>query len=229
MFPSELIQNLPENKWHALRILLDKWDTAKQSGSISSQEILFGYRVVRHILGNESIVGQLSDPKDPEAGNFRSNVDNDFSKILSLVNQQIGQMTVEDIDEQVETILKSRRLYEFHEDELKEVQARINELRTALTALSEISEDHRQRMLSRLEALQRELHKRMSTLDKFLGFFWDVALTTRQIHENVEGIMGPASAIFEIVMRVAEAKDGNMVQEFMRPMLPSSGDVNTGE
>jgi hypothetical protein len=49
----------------------------------------------------------------------------------------------------------------------------INELRDELSKESELDEAHKQRLLKRLEALQKELHKKVSDLDHFCGLLGD--------------------------------------------------------
>jgi len=59
--------------------------------------------------------------------------------------------------------------YEFSENDFKEIQICINDLRGLISKSKLIEENHKQRLLKRLERLQSELHKRMSDLDGVLN------------------------------------------------------------
>ena len=66
--------------------------------------------------------------------------------------------------------------YTFSDADLKRVQQLINELREQVTSSELFEEDHRRRLLNRLEKLQAELHKKMSDLDRFWGFVGDAGV-----------------------------------------------------
>ncbi len=66
--------------------------------------------------------------------------------------------------------------YEFSEGDLNKVQTRINELRDLIFESPVIEDNHKQRLLKRLERLQSELHKKMSDLDRFWGFVGDASV-----------------------------------------------------
>lgn len=57
--------------------------------------------------------------------------------------------------------------YEFTQGDLDRIQALIAALRKQLTESDLFDEDHRRRLLKKLEKLQAEVHKRMSDLDQF--------------------------------------------------------------
>lgn len=68
------------------------------------------------------------------------------------------------------TALLGQQFHYFLSDaDLARIQTLVNELRDEISRSTKLAEDHRKRLLSRLERLQRELHKRISDLDRFYG------------------------------------------------------------
>jgi len=66
--------------------------------------------------------------------------------------------------------------YHFNEDEISYIQKIINALRDEITSKDVFKDEHKQRILNRLEALQQELHKKMSDLDRFWGLIGDAGV-----------------------------------------------------
>jgi hypothetical protein len=67
-------------------------------------------------------------------------------------------------------------IYEFSDGDLSQVQTILNELRDNIAASELFDAKHKQRILNKLEALQRELHKKMSSLDKFWGLIGEAGV-----------------------------------------------------
>ncbi|MCF6331443.1 MAG: hypothetical protein L3I99_07885 [Sulfurimonas sp.] len=63
----------------------------------------------------------------------------------------------------------AKKIYTFTEEEHETIQTKINDLRDKILKSTEIDKKHRERVLKKLEEMQKELHKKMANLDKFLG------------------------------------------------------------
>ena len=114
--------------------------------------------------------------------------------------------------------------YEFSDDDFTRVQTLLNNLRDLLTKSKDFEEEHRSRLLKRLEALQSELHKKMSDFDKFWGFFIDSGIALTKFWENAKPFRDDIKEIIAIVSRT-QAKAEN-VQKFFPLNLLKSGDVS---
>lgn len=57
--------------------------------------------------------------------------------------------------------------YKFSDGDLKRIQELINELRDEISSNKIFKDDHKERLLMKLDGLQKELHKNVSSLDKF--------------------------------------------------------------
>lgn len=85
--------------------------------------------------------------------------------------------------------------YEFSEGDLELIQRLINELRKLISATKKLEEDHRHRLINKLEKVQSELHKKVSNLDRFWGFCIDASI--------VAGLMGKnAEPMFDLVKKI---------------------------
>ena len=63
----------------------------------------------------------------------------------------------------------AKKIYTFTEEEHETIQSKINDLRDKILKTTEIDKKHKERVLKKLEEMQKELHKKMANLDKFLG------------------------------------------------------------
>lgn len=92
-------------------------------------------------------------------------------------------------------------IYEFSQGDIEAVQARLNELRAAITGLKGLEKDHRERLLRRLEKLQSELHKRVSDLDKFWGLIGDAGVVFGKLGKDAKPVVDRIKEIADIVWR----------------------------
>lgn len=69
----------------------------------------------------------------------------------------------------------AKKIYTFTEKEHETIQSKINDLRDKIFQSTEIDDKHKERVLKKLEEMQKELHKKMANLDKFLGGMISVA------------------------------------------------------
>ena len=91
--------------------------------------------------------------------------------------------------------------YEFSQGDLDRVQVLINELREYVSKSLGFEEKHKQRVLSRLEKLQTELHKKVSDLDRLWGLVGDAGVAIGKFGEDSKPIVDRIREITEIVWR----------------------------
>ena len=115
--------------------------------------------------------------------------------------------------------------YEFSDGEIERLQALINELRDAIIRAEYLDEDHRRRLLGRLEKLQAELHKRVSDLDLALGVIVQIGAAAGRFGEDAKPLVDRVREIAEIVAAVfRRAEKLPPGSEF--PLLPKSDDAD---
>ncbi|MFL1524112.1 hypothetical protein [Pseudomonas sp. O230] len=79
--------------------------------------------------------------------------------------------------------------YEFTDGDLKRIRALINELRELITENTELDEEHKLRLLKRLERMQSEIHKKVSDLNAFYGLAVEASVMLKKVGENAKPIV----------------------------------------
>ena len=93
----------------------------------------------------------------------------------------------------------ARFSYEFSQGDLERIQTLLNDLRTMVSASSKFKGDHQQRILARLENLQRELHRKVSDLDRFWGLIGDAGVVLAKLGNDAKPIVDRIREIADIV------------------------------
>lgn len=89
--------------------------------------------------------------------------------------------------------------YEFTDGDLKRIQTLLNELRDYIHDSKEFDANHKERILNRLEKLQEELHKRVSSLDKFWGLVGDAGVAIGKFGKDAKPFVDRIREITQIV------------------------------
>ena len=146
------------------------------------------------------------------------------------INKRTTQSLLTEKEEEYSTLFNSEQTYEFSDSDLKRIQGLINELRDLISTSKLITADHRRRLLRRLEAMQREIHKHTSDIDRFWGFVAEAGIVARKFGEDLQPITERVTEIGKIVMAVIMAKEGiKALPEITKPLNPLEGaDVKAG-
>lgn len=91
--------------------------------------------------------------------------------------------------------------YEFTDGDVSRIQELINELRNKISTSVLYEEKHKARILRRLEALQSELHKKMSDVDKFWGLLGDAGVAIGKFGDDAKPIVDRIKELTQIVWR----------------------------
>jgi hypothetical protein len=83
------------------------------------------------------------------------------------------QSALEEAKQNYRALLGVDFSYQLTEGDLTRIQELITKLRQQIASSQVLGEDHKRRLLSRLEKLQSELHKRMSDYDRVYGLLID--------------------------------------------------------
>lgn len=132
----------------------------------------------------------------------------DCSAILSFLEAALKECASLGQQARLETTRSRFRLslgtefsYEFTQGDLDRVQVLLNELRVQIATAGFLGEDHRTRLLARLEKLQGELHKKVSSLDRFWGMFSDAGIALGKFGTDAKPIFDRVSEMTQIVWR----------------------------
>lgn len=141
-----------------------------------------------------------------ERPDLNSNIQHDCSNIYRFTNELLGECDAELSRTRLKTLRKRFRAnlgvafgYEFSQGDLDRVQVLLNELRVQIAQAEGLEDEHRQRLLARLEKLQGELHKRVSDLDRFWGLLGDAGVALEKLGNNAKPIVDRIREVTQIV------------------------------
>lgn len=113
--------------------------------------------------------------------------------------EKAEKIKIEKYKNHYKSALKSSFAYEFSQDDIDRIQILINELRKHITGMDNLSDDHKTRLLKRLENLQSELHKRLSDLDRFWGMVGDAGVALGKLGDDAKPIVDRIKEMSQIV------------------------------
>ncbi len=108
--------------------------------------------------------------------------------------------------------------YELTGGDLKRIQQLINELREIISGAEQLEENHKSRILKKLEKLQGELHKRMSDLDRFWGLIGEAGVVAGKLGRDAKPIVDRIREIAGIIWRT-QAKTEELSSDAKLPFL----------
>lgn len=202
-FDENFIQSLPEDPNLALRQICDKY-TELMRGREDNSEIahdisIQGLGLVAVYL--EAIGGERSIPelKGPSRRHDVEKVRGFIRILRDEASRQVGKGQYADYRHLFAKKFEGVFRYEFSEGDLKKIQELLDQLRNLISESEELGEGHRHRLLKRLEKLQSELHKTVSDLDRFWGFFIDASIVVGLMGENAKPMVDVIKQIVSIV------------------------------
>lgn len=167
-----------------------------------------------------ALIGALIESNGFDAKLFVStlsgNAQQDCQKMLEYINGikhaffvKAEKIKIEQYKNQYKSVLKSSFAYEFSQDDIDRIQTLINEIRKHITGMDNLSDDHKTRLLKRLEKLQSELHKRLSDLDKFWGIVIDAGVILNKLGKSAtKPIVDGIKEISQIVWSAQTRAEG---------------------
>ncbi|EOX4844307.1 hypothetical protein [Vibrio navarrensis] len=136
------------------------------------------------------------------------------------VTLMLTQLNISDIKQKYSHRLKSSFAYEFSQGDYDRVQTLINELREYISSSDVIEENHKHRLLKRLERLQSELHKRVPDLDRFWGLIGDAGVVLGKFGKDVKPLVDNIKEIAGITWNTQKRAE-ELPSETPNPMLDS--------
>ena len=120
-------------------------------------------------------------------------------KYIELNNEKITKETIDFARDKYKQKFKIGFGYEFSDGDLKRIQTLINELRDYITTSTDFDAEHRDRILNRLENLQKELHKRVSSLDRFWGLVGEAGVVLGKFGKDAKPFVDRIRELTQIV------------------------------
>lgn len=220
MFDEQFIKNLPPEKWEALFALtqyffLKHKALANTPWRETHDQYIEAYALFESFAKANSIAFQFKAPSRISEQN--KNLAFEIAQSLdSMARKRIETRNtlglLEEARARYGSVLGKGFAYVFSDGDLKRIQELINELRTLISDSEQFEEDHKSRLLKRLEKLQQELHKRMSSLDKFWGLVGEAGVVLGKFGNDskpfVDRIREIAQIIWSTQIRSEELPSG---------------------
>lgn len=122
-----------------------------------------------------------------------------MNAVKSLLKQEQSKLHIDSLRQRFRTTLSGSFAYEFSQGDLDRVQILVSELRDLIRNSVDLDPGHKQRLLERLERLQRELHKKISDLDRFWGLIGDAGVVLGKLGKDAKPIVDRIREIAGIV------------------------------
>lgn len=178
------------------------------------EEYIHAYAAVEAYLQMKSIPFELLDFVEDRKENIKSIV-NFIDGILNVYDKKLTLDTIEIARNKYQQKFKIGFAYEFTDGDIKRIQTLVNELRNIISDSEDFDANHKDRILNRLEKLQMELHKRMSSLDKFWGLVGDAGVVLGKFGKDSKPLVDRIREITQIVwntqVRAEELPSGTKI------------------
>ena len=136
-----------------------------------------------------------------------------------------GRMDVDNWYKDFKTRAKARYdkkfCYEIPDNDLQRAQQIFNELRDLFSNSTFFDEDHKRRLLDKLERMQRELHKRVSDFDRWLGLAIDIAKALGEAGTEAKPIVDRIRELLDIARRAQSKVEKLPDPKDILPLLES--------
>jgi hypothetical protein len=229
-FPPKLLQGLPSDNIEALAALCGEFE--RFDGHARQLPDHHGdYVEALSILRAFAIARDAKLEPFPQIGPQRhqnvASVSAYFGRLRDLVRTELsGRYSrgyFETKTEEYVALFSRVSVFEFSDSDFKRVHDLIRELRELIRASTLITDDHKRRLLRRLEAMHAELHKKTSDIDRFWGFIGEAGIAMRKFGEDLSPISERVLELGGIVITVIFAKEGiKALPEVSQIVLPHS-------
>src|SRR2546421_687193 len=145
-------------------------------------------------------------------------------KTASFAAKTLSGLPADNFDAKTEeyiALFSGAASYEFTESDFNRVQDLITQLRDLIRGSTLISDDHKRRLLRRLEGMHGELRRKTNDIDRFWGFIGEAGIAMRKFGEDLAPISERVLELGGLVVGVIFAKEGiKALPEVSRIVLP---------
>jgi len=157
--------------------------------------------------------------------NYNLKLINDFfTQTETEFERIITNTTISETRNKYNTLFDNTFSYEFTTGDLDRIQKLINELRDNINLSELFTAEHKQRLLTRLERIQTELHKKVSDLDRFWGLIGDAGVVIGKFGNDAKPIVDRIKEIADIVWRT-QSRSEELPSGTSIPFLNSKNDI----
>jgi hypothetical protein len=227
-FPPKLLQGLPADNVEALAALCGEFERfdghARQlpehhGDYVEALSILRGFAIARALT--LETFPQIGPQRHQNVANVTAYFGRLRDQTRTELSGRYSRGYFETKTEEYVALFSRVSVYEFSDAEFKRVHELVRELRDLIRSSSLITDEHKRRLLRRLEAMQGELHKKTSDIDRFWGFIGEAGIAMRKFGEDLAPISERVLELGGIVITVIFAKEGiKALPEVSQMVLP---------
>ena len=201
--PSAIIDNIQSDPlWAAIetcQFVLSETVESPSWGPSEHEILLEGYALITAmedagLLSFNTSAGYI----EGERADACAALSHFFGRVRAELEQQLAGHKLESLKRKFAGIITATFAYEFTEGDVTRIQTLINELRDLIAANDELEDQHKRRLMKRLEKLQSEMHKKMSDLDHFYGLTVEGSVMLKKVGGNLKPIVDRISEITKI-------------------------------
>jgi hypothetical protein len=202
MFDHDYVEKLPADSLKAIARVCNDFvanfiTTDLGSSNDEYSQPLAAWSLVLELCDRSEVSPPAVDFTGAEEANAQ-NIKEAISALGSEVSLEVTNQTLKTMRGKYAAQLEGVPLYEISDEDLFLVQQRLIDLRGLIQASDALNDDHRKRLLTRLEALQTVLQKKMSNLDGIFGFIFDLAALENQMGADAKPFMDRANDVARI-------------------------------
>jgi len=229
MFTDYEIEHLPEDPIGALKEICDRF--LRGDSSVQGEEHVDRYEdYLKSLALVVSILEGYGLDHEVEIPKIVNDVYEDCQRIANFIaalrkeiKERSAPLTYEAQRALLAVKINRGFYYEFTDGDLKRLQTLINELRDLTEETENLTEDHRRRLLAKLERLQMELHKKVSDIDRFYGLVGDAGVMLGKFGAQAKPFVDRIRELIEIIWRT-QSKREELPNNSPPPILPEATD-----
>jgi hypothetical protein len=221
IFEDDAFTSLPSDPYLAAHMLAGIFRTAHQQGKIPANDkntaCVEAYEMFRQFCA-DSGVAIKTEPIElvPDRNTNISRIAAFFDRAFSELEPEVLARKIKTETIQAREAAHKRYIaitgkgfvYELSESDFDQIQKLINHLRKLLQDTKEIDDKHRARLLEGLEALQSELHRKMTSFQNVWGYFIEASYEIAKLGEAAKEIRKTIREIVTIISIAASCAYG---------------------
>jgi hypothetical protein len=223
MFDDDFFEKLPSDPSQAAFMIISAFYVFNDEYPQMNQKI----HVYETYLDFFAIIQSMLDILDVqyEMPTLSASKNDNINIIIGFTNKAMKEISERKVGssasnykQRIITKFKEYHLYNFTDGDLTKIQTLLNEMREIVVSSNLFVDDHKARILNKLEGLQKELHKKMPSLDKLWGLIGDMRVALGKFGEDAKPFVDRISEILQIVWRT-QAKAEELPSASPFPLL----------
>lgn len=207
MFDDKFLQNLPEDPYEAAHAICKQfleWHDEFQARDLSYphyyDDFIDAYAAMEVFINATGLPFDTLTFEEDHSQNLKLII-HFFSRMGDELEKKVDSLKFAKAREKYAKYLGGVFLYEFSDGDLVTIQRLLDELRVTITESELFDAKHKQRILNKLESLQSELHKKMTSLAKFWDLIGDAGVVLGKFGKDAKPLVDRIREIAQIIWR----------------------------